>query len=74
LSIIGQITQKKNTFQRVVPSPAQKPQKGRSSSQASGGKKENKCYWCRKPVHFKQECPEGSKKEKTIPLMAFEEK
>jgi hypothetical protein len=37
LSTIGQIIQEKNTFPRVGPRPAQKPQKGRPTSQASGG-------------------------------------
>jgi hypothetical protein len=53
LAIIRQITEEKNTFQRVGPRPAQKLQNGRPNSQASEGKKENGCYWCGKPGHFK---------------------
>jgi hypothetical protein len=30
-------------------------------------------YWCGKPGHFKQECPEGRKEEKIVSLIAFEE-
>jgi hypothetical protein len=47
------ITQEKNTFQRVGLRPAKKPQKRKPNSQASRGKKENSCYWCGKPGHFK---------------------
>jgi hypothetical protein len=68
-----QNTQEKNTFQRVGLKPAQKSQKGRPNSCGSGGKKKNRCFQCGKPGHFKQECPEGRKEEKIVPLMAFEE-
>jgi hypothetical protein len=71
LSTIRQITQEKNTFQRVRLRPAQKPQKGSPNSQASGVKKENRCYQCGKPGHFKIEYPEGGNEERIVPLMAF---
>jgi hypothetical protein len=36
--------------------------------QTPGGKKENRCYQCGKPGHFKWECSEGKKKRREFPL------
>jgi hypothetical protein len=72
LSILGQATQGKKTSQTAGYKPTQKSQKGRQDSQTPGGKKENRCYQCGKPRHFKWVCPEGKEEEKIISLMTFE--
>jgi hypothetical protein len=64
---------KEKSSQRAGYKPPPKPWKGRQGSKTPGGKKENKCYRCRKLGHFKRKCPEGKKDKMLIPTMSHEE-